>query len=375
MKRIGVIGSGFTGKGFGRLLEYLDDMQLSKVLTRSNITQRNDFFANDRLTNSLDELIDCSDLIVECTGDCVHASQTVPKILDAGIPVVTTNAEFHVTTGSYFVGKGLLTEAEGDQPGCTAALYEEAVSMGFDPLVLGNVKGFINYNPSEEDMRYWGAKNNLSLPMVTSFTDGTKVQIEQAFVANYFGFDIATQGMLGYKAEDLKSGGDMLAQTAQKQNLRISDYLLAPKGPAGVFVTATHQEALKDDLRYFKMGDGPFYTLVKPYHLVYLEMPKTIRRVFEKGEILLDNGKNPTISVCSLAKKELAAGTAIKSAIGSFEVRGECIRIKEHPNHVPIALLRDAVLKRKIEPNQIITFDDVDLEPNIGLEIWKKLHG
>ena len=97
------------------------------------------------------------------------------------------NSEFHVTVGSYFVDKGLVTEAEGDQPGVLAQLHEEAISMGFKPLVYGNIKGFLNENPTADDMEYWGNKSGISLDMVTSFTDGTKVQIEQTLVANGLG--------------------------------------------------------------------------------------------------------------------------------------------------------------------------------------------
>lgn len=66
------------------------------------------------------------------------------------------DAELHVTTGSYLTRKpGLITEAEGDQPGCLAALKEEALAMGFQILAYGNIKGFLKLNPSRDDMQYW----------------------------------------------------------------------------------------------------------------------------------------------------------------------------------------------------------------------------
>ena len=40
--------------------------------------------------------------------------------------------------------------------------------------------------------------------MVTASTDGTKMQYEQALVANFFGTAIAKDGMLGPKSEDIK---------------------------------------------------------------------------------------------------------------------------------------------------------------------------
>ena len=65
-------------------------------------------------------------------------------------------------------------------------------------------------------MEYWGKRSNLSLQMVTSFTDGTKVQFEQALVANGLGGDIVQTGLLGFEAEDVESGGIPLSRRSEK---------------------------------------------------------------------------------------------------------------------------------------------------------------
>jgi predicted homoserine dehydrogenase-like protein len=184
MHRIGVVGTGFIAKGLVDLLTSHKDYMLSGVLTRTNIRERSDFPQNKLLTNSIEDLIKDSDLIVECSGDVIYATDTIDQVLKANIPVVTMNSEFHITTGSYFIDKGVVTEAEGDQPGALAILHEEALDMGFTPLVYGNIKGFLNHNPTVEDMEFWSRKSQISLGMVTSFTDCTNVQIEQALGAN-----------------------------------------------------------------------------------------------------------------------------------------------------------------------------------------------
>ena len=68
--------------------------------------------------------------------------------------------------------------------------------MGFHPVVYGNIKGFLNKNPKKEEMEYWSKRNGISLGMTTSFTDGTKVHIEQALVANGLGADILDRDLL-----------------------------------------------------------------------------------------------------------------------------------------------------------------------------------
>ena len=137
--RIGVIGTGFVSRHFTMELAHRKEYALSRVLTRRPVDSCGDFPFRDALTNSLNELIDNSDIIFECTGDVLHATETVEAALASGKPVLTLNPEFHVTTGSYFVDKGFLTEADGDQPGCQASLFEEAAAMGFEPIVLGGM--------------------------------------------------------------------------------------------------------------------------------------------------------------------------------------------------------------------------------------------
>jgi len=184
IKKIGVVGTGFIARGFVLAVEDAEDFEVSKVLTRRNINNCREFPRGDLLTNSIDELIDHSDVIVESSGDAVHATEVIDRALQANLPVVTMDTEFHVTTGSYFVGKGIITEAGGDQPGCLAALHEDALEMGFKPLVYGNVKGFYNPKPTLEDMQFWSKKHGISLEITTAATDGTKLQCEQALVAN-----------------------------------------------------------------------------------------------------------------------------------------------------------------------------------------------
>src|SRR5690606_28580474 len=133
------------------------------VLTRRSLQTFNDFPLPDLLTNSLDDLIDHSDLIVECSGDVFNGTEVIERAFEAGLPVVTVNAELQVTTGSYLAAKGFITEAEGDQPGSLAALREEALQMGFKPLVYGNMKGYLNHNPLPEDMVYWARRQGISV--------------------------------------------------------------------------------------------------------------------------------------------------------------------------------------------------------------------
>ena len=371
--RIGIVGTGFIAKGLVMALAERRDLAVSKVLTRTEVGQRTGFPRQELLTNSSDELIDNSDLVVECSGDVIHATNVVNQVMAASLPIVTMDSELQVTTGSYFARRGFITEAEGDQPGCLAALKEDVIQMGFRPLVYGNIKGFLNHCPTRADMEFWAEKQNLSLDKVISFTDGTKVEIEQALVANGLGAGIAAPGLLGIASEDVKTGAEALAGRAKGLGYPISDYILSPKSPPGVFIAAEHDERQEDYLRYYKLGEGPYYVLLRNFHLCHLEVVKTIRRVLHGGGVLLNNGENPAISVAAIAKRPLCPGSRIERGIGSFDVRGTAIRIADNQKHVPIGLLANAIVTRHIDAGQQITLDDVELPESSALRFWREL--
>ncbi len=371
--RIGIVGSGFIARGLSLALNRDPILSVSRVLTRRDLQTVSDFpLKNGRMTNSVAELVDYSDLVVECSGDPVHGTEVLSQVLNAGLPVVTMNSELQIVSGSWLQRKGLITEAEGDQPGSLAALNRDILAMGFVPVVFGNIKGFLNQNPTREEMEYWAKKGGISLQQVTSFTDGTNIQIEQALVANGLGGDIAQRGLLGIECEDYRVGAVVLAEKAEPERLKISDYVLSPKSPAGVFIVARHNNEQGPFLKYYKLGDGPFYILTRPFHLCHLEIPKTIRQVLAGDGILLNNGSSPKISVAAIAKRELGRHEIIERGIGGFAVRGEAVQIGDYPTHVPIGLMAKIILRHCVEPGQMITFDDVEMPESTALRAWQE---
>ena len=370
-KKIGVSGTGMIARGFLRLIkQHYPDLEISRILTRRPFNSFSDFPLAERLTHSIDDLVDHSDLIVECSGDVFHGTEVIERAFEAGLPVVTVNAELQVTTGSYLAGKGFITEAEGDQPGSLAALHEDALQMGFKPLVYGNMKGYLNHDPTPENMAYWARLQGISIDQTTSFTDGTKDQIEQVVVGNGLGATITRQGLEGIASTNLNDSASVLGMLAERLGQPITDYIIPSGFPAGgVFLVCRHDAEQQQAIEYFKLGPGPYYTLIRPFHLCSLEVGKTVRRVLAGGGVLLNNSTAPTLGVAAIAKRPMRAGELIERGIGGFQFRGEAVKLAEHPDHVPIGLLRKTALKRAVEPGQIITYDDVDILPSRALEI------
>jgi predicted homoserine dehydrogenase-like protein len=373
---IGIVGTGFIATGLAHLLLNSPDLTVSKMLTRRD-PESIEGIPKSLFTNSINELIDNSDLIVECCGDPIHATEVISEIVKTNKQVLTVNSEFHVTTGSYFAKRGhFVSEADGDQPGCLARLKIEAEGMGFEPLAYVNLKGFLNPDPTIEDMKYWSEKQQLALDQVVSFTDGTKLQIEQAFVANGLGATIAEDGMIGATVDNL-SDLDYLIHAAEKAGAPISEYLLCKGSPPWVLIVANNSEAdrLPGYLPFSRLTttNDNAYILLRNYHLVHLEVRNTIRNVLNGEGMLLNNSTNPQITVAAVAKHDMAPDDSILKGAGGFDVRGHAVQMIDHQNAVPICLLQKTPLIRNVERGQIITFDDVDLSASKALDCYQAI--
>jgi predicted homoserine dehydrogenase-like protein len=369
---VGVVGTGFIARHLSLEIGRRPGFGVSAILTRRNPAEV-EGFQRRRLTRSIEDCLSRSDVLVECSGDPVWATDVIDAAVAAGVPVVTMNTEFHITAGSAFVGRGLVTEAAGDQPGCLASLHEEAIDMGFEPIVYGNMKGFLNADPTREEMEFWGAKQGISLPMVTSFTDGTKVQAEQILVANHFGATIARPGMVGSSVGSLEEGVDVLIHAASQARRPIADFIVSRGLPHGVFIVATHDDAQREALAYYKLGEGPHYTLIRNNIFVHLEILKTVSRVLDGGGVLLDNGPRPELSLAAVAKRTLQPGERIESGIGSFAVRGHAIQMVDQPDHLPIGLIRNARVEERVERGELLTTGHVSCPPSSAVTAWKKV--
>lgn len=374
LPRVGICGSGFIARGVYSHLESRDDLEVNGVLTRRPLEQVKGFRA-DVLTNSAEKLAENCDILFECSGDAIHATDVLQLAGKAGCKLVTMNSELQITTGSWILDLGYyLTEALGDQPGCQAELQRDAIAMGFEPVCYLNIKGFLNTNPSRKDMNYWAKKQELALGQVVSFTDGTKLQIEQALVANGLGATIAEEGMIGRKISDLNEL-DYLIDRADEIGQPISDYVLNPGGPPGVMVLGKNGEMQKlpGYLPFSNLAtaEGKGYRLLRPHHLCHLEVVKTLVDVANGAPPLLNNSARPTVTVVAVAKRDMDAGHPIERGLGSFDFRGSAVKIADHPDAIPITLLEDVRLTRNVKEGQIITLDDVDIWGQAAFEIYR----
>ncbi len=373
--RVGISGAGFVARGVFAALSRAPEFAVTGVLTRRPTALSAGAFPAELLTNSREALAERADIVFECSGDTVHAAEVLMCAGEAGAKLVTLCSEAQITVGSAMLARGFwITEAHGDQPGAIAALDIEAREMGFEPLAYVNFKGFHNPDPTPEDMAYWSKRQNSTVRAVTSYTDGTKLQTEQVLVANGLGARIAQQGMIGGDVADL-ADLDYLADAARAIGAPISDYIVHPAVKGVLMLADNEVAALNPDYSAFAKlltREKRAFRLLKPYYLVHLEAAKTLRQIAAGAPPLITNSRNPVATIAAVAKKPLAKGTLIETALGGFDLRGEAVEIAGNEAAVPITLLDGARLTRALAPGEIVTEADVDLPETLAWRLYRE---
>src|SRR5262249_58851047 len=79
-------------------------------------------------------------------------------------------------------------------------------------------------------------------------------------------------------------------------------------GSGGFLVVHDDEPWRQEWMRYFKLGDGPFYVLYQPWHLPHLEAPLTAARAVLFDDAAVSPRGGPVCEGVTLAKRGLPAG-------------------------------------------------------------------
>lgn len=307
------------------------------------------------------------DVVVEMTGQLQFGFERILQAFAAGKHVVSFNAELDATIGPYLQSKAAsagvrYTLGDGDQPGVTLNLMRFVEGMGFTPLVLGNNKGMLDHYRNPETQKGFAEKSGMSVDMVTSFADGTKVSFEQACIANATGFRVAKRGMIAIEydgmVDDLTGRYDY---EDLKRNGGIVEMVIGGRPGPGVFVFASTDDPVSERfLTYGKLGNGPLYSFYVPYHLLFFELPFSIVRLVDFADGTLDARDRFYVEVVTTAKRDLKAGQTL-DGIGGFMTYGECENRAEilNENLLPIGLSEGLELIKDIPKDRAIRWEDV----------------
>src|SRR3990167_9146438 len=237
--RVAVVGAGFIGKSVvyqienyvtGMRLVALSNRTLSKaeqamrlagvreVDTVENVTQLEESIPKCRHAITDNAMLLCEadgiDVIIEATSDLEFTANLAVHAIENKKNIVLMNADCDATVGPILKVKAdragvVISATDGDQPGSMMNLYRFVKSIGYKPVLIGNMKGLQDFYRTPDTQKEFAAMYGLSPRMATSFADGTKISMENTLVANATGFKAGKRGMFGPKCDHVDNAKDM----------------------------------------------------------------------------------------------------------------------------------------------------------------------
>ena len=389
--RVAIIGAGYIGRGTVLQIETaIVGMRVVAVSNRTiseaeraycqagidsakrveTVSQLEEAIAKGEYAFTDDAMLLCQaegvDLVIEATGEIEFGAHVTLKAMEHGKHVVLMNAELDATVGpilKVYADKAgvVLTNADGDQPGVVMNLLRFVKTIGYNPVLAGNIKGLQDYYRTPKTQAAFAAQYKQKPRLITSFADGTKISMEMAIVANATGFKTGTRGMYGPRCKHVTEALDLFPMD-QLMNGGLVDFVLGAEPGPGVFVLGYNEHPIKQQyMNYFKMGEGPLYVFYTPYHLPHLEVPLTVARavLFQDAAVAPIGG--PVCDVITLAKRDLKAGEEL-DGIGGFTCYGmiENSETCEAKALLPMGLSEGCRLIRDVPIDHAITYSDVE---------------
>jgi predicted homoserine dehydrogenase-like protein len=401
---VAIVGAGYVGTGVVHAIAQSPGMRPSLIVNRNTdrgvaaLTQMGVAVPDIIVSDSAEALVTAIragrpavtshasvvaelpiDVVVEATGALDYGTETTLAMLDAGKHVVSFNAECDALLGWLFHQRArsndvIYTIADGDQPGVLFRLQQQVEAMGFEVTALLNCKRHLDVHQNPESGAGYAARDTTSDLMTTAFGDGTKMQVEQAVVANATGMIPDKRGMHGIESNVATAAADIAAALSAPGRV---DFTLGGDFGAGVGIVGQHPnpDLHQQAMGFYKMGPGPDYFFFRPYHLVHLEIPMTI------AELLLDNEPLVTIDaphvaeVVAMAKKDLAAGEDL-DCIGGFSAYGHLDTAAAASGYLPVGLVEYASTTAPVSQDSPIPLSAVSLdESKTVVREWRSMHG
>jgi predicted homoserine dehydrogenase-like protein len=306
-------------------------------------------------------LIESSSAIAEAGRYCLEA-------LETGKHLVMMNAEADLIFGPHLMrlahSHGLVyTSCDGDQHGVIKHLVDDLQLWGFQLVMAGNIKGFLDRYSNPTKIVPEANARKLDYKMATAYTDGTKLCIEMALVANALGLRTTVPGMHGPRAERVKDVFELFDLPSLWDDRQpCVDYLLGAEPGGGVYAVGYCDHPYQRDmLAYYKMGSGPFYLFYRPYHLCHIEALASVAEAVLDGRSLLEPTCGFRTNVYAYAKRDLRSGETL-DGIGGYACYGLIDNCGQdaHPG-LPICLAEDLPLRRSVRKDEPILLADVEV--------------
>jgi predicted homoserine dehydrogenase-like protein len=370
--QIGLVGLGAMGKGIAFNIHHTPGMRLAWV--GDTDPKRFDELRKiipDSDHQETENCIDIArspdiDLFIEASSSINMGYAYSKQAIVCGTDLLLMNGEVDCFYGPelYELSKKngvLFSSTDGDQYGVLIKLIEEIELMRLRPIMIGNIKGYLDRYANPDMIKYEADIRNLDHIMCVTYTDGTKLAIEMAILSNATGFVPYKGKMEGPRlacVEEVLNHYNFAEISAEP----VVEYILGAEPSGGVFVVAEcHNDYQRSLLKYYKMGAGPYYLFYRPYHLCHLETAYAIGRMIFDSQPLLVPWKGRIANVHAVAKKDLNPGDVLDEP-GMFTAYGE-IALQSVIDENRWALVHELNGKRvntPIKKDQPISLDDLE---------------
>jgi predicted homoserine dehydrogenase-like protein len=401
--RVGLVGCGQMGSGLAhvtnqmvgmdtmaisdidvnRPLAALEDMDIpkSEIVVANEVGPAEDALRAGKYLVTEDAVmlakLEGLDAVVEATGLTEVGARVAWNCILHSKHVIMLNVETDVTVGPLLHRLAqksgcVYTAASGDEPGVCKMLYNLAGTMGFEVVCLGKGKNnVINFDATPDSCREEAESKGMNPKMLSAFKDGSKTMVELAAMSNATGLLPDVPGMHGVKADvpDLnkvfvpQEDGGILSRRG------CVDYSTGKVAP-GVFAIITSPDPrIRQDMQFYSMGPGPYYTLYRPYHLCAIETTVSIAEAVIYGESTIVS-KNMVSEVATIAKRDLKVGE-VAGEIGSADIFGRTYLFEEaHAQKaVPLGLATGGKVIKDIAKGEMLTEDN--FEPDAAMFVYE----
>lgn len=390
--RVALVGAGYMGRGIA--LQIMSAMRGMRVVAISNrsieqaerayreagvdtvrrvgtVAALEDAIGKGEFAITDDAALLCRagqvEAVIETTGDAEIGALVALEAIRHGKHIILMNAEVDSTVGPILKVHAdragvVYTYTDGDEPGVAMNLYRFVDSIGYKPVLMGQIKGFLNRYRNPETQKEFAEKTKQKAAMVASFADGSKLAIESTIIGNATGFVPGKRGMYGHECGHVKDLLKLFSPDDFK-NGGLVDFVLGAEPHTGAFVMGYNDHpVLAQYMSYFKMGDGPLYMFYTPYHLPHLQLPHSVARAVLFGDPTLTPRGAPVCDTISYAKRDLKAGEVL-DGMGGFTCYGlvDSYEACQAGDFLPIPLSHGCKLKRDITKDQPISYRDVQL--------------
>jgi len=321
------------------------------------------------------------DVVIEATGVPEIGTRAALRSVRNGHDLAMMNVETDITVGPllrfYTEKKGqVYALAAGDEPAACKELYDFADAIGFTVVAAGKGKNNPldrHGTPEDPAIQKEAARRGLSPNMLIEFIDGSKTMIEMAAVSNATGLVPDVRGMHGPQTDRdhlhqtfaLKEDGGIL------DKMGVVDFGVGRVAPGVFLIVRTDHPRLREAMILRDMGDGPYYTLFRPFHLCSIEVPLTCAMIALRKKSNMVPLDHLVSEVFAVAKKDLKPGDEL-DAIGGvcYYSLIDTYDTSRKENLLPIGLAKGAVVKREIKMDDPITMDDVDVKHANVYKLW-----